>query len=143
MKCMNMVTTEETTTKKCSTLDIKRVKNSWLRVPATSFKVSNLRSTDLDQHYRKDSVFKNDYKIMKLNKTEDLVEENGHLQDIPSAEEEAKTRISIRKSQVKRLEHIEELILDMIEQQNKITELKADLHQFKNERLNKKEYTDE
>jgi hypothetical protein len=62
-----------------------------------------------------DYVFKDDYKLMPLNELERNIKENGHLPEIPSAEEVKEQGVSLGEMQAKLLQKVEELTLYMIE----------------------------
>ncbi|RLC13548.1 MAG: hypothetical protein DRI57_16010 [Deltaproteobacteria bacterium] len=70
-----------------------------------------------------DYVLKDDYKLMPLDELERSIEKNGHLPDIPSAEEVKKNGVSVGEMQAKLLQKIEELTLHVIEQNKKIGKL--------------------
>ena len=79
-----------------------------------------------------DYVFKDDYKLMPLDELERSVRKNGHLPDIPSAEEVEKNGVSVGEMQAKLLQKIEELTLHVIEQGKELRQVKS-----KNEMLEK------
>ncbi|QLE02015.1 hypothetical protein HX109_10785 [Galbibacter sp. BG1] len=95
-----------------------------------------------------DFVFKENYKLPTLEEVEKHIKEEGHLQDIPSAEEVEEDGIFLGEMDAKLLQKIEELMLYTIDQQKmikkldelnksqsqKILELKEELYQLK-ERL--------
>lgn len=70
-----------------------------------------------------DYVFKKDYSLMPLNEVERFISQNGHLPNIPSAENIVNEGIDIAKMDAKLLEKIEELTLYIIEQDKRIAEL--------------------
>src|SRR5690606_25041329 len=73
-----------------------------------------------------DYVFKDDYNLMSLNEVESFIDENGHLPNIPSAEEIVKDGgFELKEMNVKLLEKIEELTLYIIEQNKRIEVLEA------------------
>lgn len=67
-----------------------------------------------------DYVFDKDYKLRSLKETEQYINENGHLPDIPSAKEIKRDGINIGKIQEKLLAKIEELTLHCIKLEKKI-----------------------
>lgn len=69
-----------------------------------------------------DYVFESDYDLMPLAEVESFIQENGHLPNIPSAEELAGP-INMSKMQMSLLEKIEELTLYTLEQQKTIAAL--------------------
>ena len=68
-----------------------------------------------------DYVFNKDYKLMPLNKVEDFIQKNGHLQNVPSAKEVKENGIELGEMAKIQQEKIEELTLYIIEQ-NKTNE---------------------
>ncbi len=62
-----------------------------------------------------DYVFKNDHKLMPLDELEQSIKKNGHLPDIPSAEEVKKNGVSVGEMQASLLRKVEELTLYMIQ----------------------------
>ncbi len=73
-----------------------------------------------------DFVFELDYALKSLDQVEKFIEENGHLPDIPSAEEVEENGISLGEMDAKLLQKIEELTLHMIRMQKQMDELKAE-----------------
>lgn len=74
-----------------------------------------------------DFVFEGDYNLPTLEEVEKHIQEKGHLQDIPSAEEVEENGIYLGEMDVKLLQKIEELTLYTIEQEKKIKVLKTKL----------------
>ncbi len=72
-----------------------------------------------------DHVFTEEYKLPSLQETANYIEENGHLPDIPSAEEVKENGISLGEMDAKLLQKIEELTLYVIELKKENEELKA------------------
>ncbi|MGD8780280.1 MAG: hypothetical protein PVH88_15100 [Ignavibacteria bacterium] len=70
-----------------------------------------------------DYVFKNDYKLMPLNKLEEYIKKNKHLPDIPGEKDIKENGIELEEIYPKLLEKIEELTLYIVEHDNKINEL--------------------
>ncbi|MCP4348877.1 MAG: hypothetical protein GY795_25640 [Desulfobacterales bacterium] len=62
-----------------------------------------------------DYVFKDDHKLMPLDELEQSIKKNGHLPDIPSAEEVKKNGVSVGEMQASLLRKVEELTLYMIQ----------------------------
>lgn len=79
-----------------------------------------------------DYVFKPDYKLMPLLEIEQYVKQNGHLPEIPSAEQVSQEGLTIGEMQNKLLQKIEELTLHLIEQNKQISELKEENNEIKN-----------
>ena len=77
-----------------------------------------------------DFVFESDYNLPTLKEVENHIKENGHLQDIPSAEEVAEHGIFLGEMDSKLLQKIEELTLYTIDQEKRIENLES-----KNEKL--------
>lgn len=64
-----------------------------------------------------DYVFGKDYQLTPLNEVASYIKQNGHLPNIPSAEEVDKNGIGVGELQLKLLEKVEELTLYLLEQQ--------------------------
>ncbi len=73
-----------------------------------------------------DFVFFDDYKLPSLQEVENHIKENGHLIDIPSAQEVEKNGIFLGEMDSKLLQKIEELTLYTIQQQKEIENLKKE-----------------
>lgn len=71
-----------------------------------------------------DFVFKDGYKRLTLLETEQYIKENGHLPDVPSAQEVEEIGVSLGEINAKLLQKIEELTLHIIDLQKQIDELK-------------------
>lgn len=71
-----------------------------------------------------DFVFEKQYKLPTLNEVHAYINENGHLKDIPSAQEVKENGMSLTEMNVKLLQKVEELTLYMIELQKQVEELK-------------------
>ena len=69
-----------------------------------------------------DYVFDEDYKLKTLSEVETYIQENGHLPDIPSAEEMQTNGMAVGELNTKLLEKIEELTLYVIELKKKTEE---------------------
>jgi hypothetical protein len=70
-----------------------------------------------------DYVFKENYKLPKLDSLEQFIKLNGHLPEMPKAQEVAKNGIDLASNQILLLKKIEELTLIVIEQNKRINEL--------------------
>ncbi len=82
-----------------------------------------------------DYVFEKDYAIPSLQEVEKHIELNGHLKDIPTAEDVKKNGISLGEMNIKLLQKIEELTLYTIAQEKKINKLEKEnnsLHTLEN-----------
>lgn len=73
-----------------------------------------------------DYVFNSDYQRMPLKELEEFIGENKRLPGVPSAEEVAENGIEIGEVQAILLEKIEELTLEIIELEKRLTEMEAD-----------------
>lgn len=71
-----------------------------------------------------DYVFDADYDLMDLSEVEQFIAANGHLPNIPTAEEVAQDGINVGELQSKQMEKIEELTLYLIEMNKQLEELK-------------------
>ncbi|MBO9620539.1 MAG: hypothetical protein J7539_16060 [Niabella sp.] len=69
-----------------------------------------------------DYVFKPSYKLMSLNQVENFIKQNGHLPEVPSAQEVAKNGVDVGANQAVLLKKIEELTLHLIEMEKKMNE---------------------
>lgn len=70
-----------------------------------------------------DYVFSKNYDLKSLKETESYIKEEGHLPNIPSAQEVFENGIELGEMNAKLLEKIEELTLHLISQQKRIEEL--------------------
>jgi len=77
-----------------------------------------------------DYVFYDSYELKSLNEVENFINKNGHLPNIPSAEEVASSGIEMGEITKLQQEKIEELTLYTIKQQKEIDELKELLNEF-------------
>ncbi|MDO5979394.1 hypothetical protein [Flavivirga spongiicola] len=78
-----------------------------------------------------DFVFKKNYDLPTLKEVEQHIKENGHLKDIPSAEEVKKDGFFLGEMDSKLLQKIEELTLYTIEQQKGIKALEKQVSKIK------------
>ena len=72
-----------------------------------------------------DYVFSEEYELMSLEKTEDFINQNHHLPNIPDAEAVKNEGLEIGEMQRKMMEKIEELTLHIIELNKRIKELES------------------
>lgn len=72
-----------------------------------------------------DYVFDDDYDLMDLEDTERYIKENGHLPEMPSADEVKDQGINLGQMNMDLLRKVEELTLHIIEQQKQIDALRA------------------
>ena len=70
-----------------------------------------------------DYVFEDDYELLPLEEVGAFIEENGHLPNVPSAQEVEERGIRLGEMDAKMLEKIEELTLYILEQNERIKEL--------------------
>lgn len=73
-----------------------------------------------------DYVFKPSYRLMPLNQVESFIKENGHLPEVPSANEVERNGIEIGANQAVLLKKIEELTLHLIEMEKTIKALQME-----------------
>tara|TARA_R110000796_G_scaffold250650_2_gene380104 strand:+ start:1785 stop:2744 length:960 start_codon:yes stop_codon:yes gene_type:complete len=84
-----------------------------------------------------DYVFKEDYKLKTLEETQQYIKENGHLPNIPSAQDFEENGIDLGEMNMKLLEKIEELTLYIIQlkDENKKIEILQEKLQMQETRL--------
>lgn len=101
----------------------------------------------VDENTGADFVFRKDYALPSLSEVERFIKKNGHLAEIPSAEEMKKNGIRVGDLQMKLLQKVEELTLYSIkqkkeydkrfkEQQKRIKKLKTLLDKRKKTKFN-------
>ncbi len=73
-----------------------------------------------------DYVFKNDYKLPKLDDVESFIKQNNHLPGVPSAASMEKSGLNVGEMQKLQMEKIEELTLYIIDLKKEIELLKAE-----------------
>jgi len=78
-----------------------------------------------------DYVFEDDYELKPLDEVEEYIEENGHLPNVPSAEEVEENGLNLGEMDALLLEKIEELTLHMISLKKENEEMKASLETLK------------
>jgi hypothetical protein len=71
-----------------------------------------------------DYVFKPNYKLRSLKETEEFIAQNGHLPEVPCAEEVAENGADLGELNKILLKKVEELTLHLIRMQKEIEELK-------------------
>ncbi|MDW3197035.1 MAG: hypothetical protein R8G66_31950 [Cytophagales bacterium] len=86
-----------------------------------------------------DFVFEEDYDLRSLEETEQFIQANKHLPEIPSAAEMAEEGLEIKEMNILLLQKVEELTLHLIEQnkqnqsqQGRITHLEKEIEALKN-----------
>lgn len=67
-----------------------------------------------------DYVFSPTYSLLSLYETEEFIQKNGHLPNVPSSEEIEKDGFALEEMDAKLMEKVEELTLYMIEQQKQL-----------------------
>lgn len=77
-----------------------------------------------------DYVFNKNYSLMPLEDVQSYINQNGHLPNIPSAEEVAENGQSLGDLQTKQMEKIEELTLYIIQQDQRISTLEQKLSEL-------------
>jgi hypothetical protein len=82
------------------------------------------REIKVDEVAWPDYVFKPNYELMPLNKVKEFIAQNGHLPNVPSAEEVEADGVNLGKTARITMEKVEELTLYMIEQQEVLMEQK-------------------
>ena len=78
---------------------------------------------DLNGSVAPDYVFKEDYDLRSLESLKAIIQEKGHLPNIPSAKEMEADGINLKEMNLKLLEKIEELTLYVIDQNERIKKL--------------------
>ena len=87
------------------------------------------REIKVDEAAWPDYVFKPNYELMPLNKVKEFIAQNGHLPNVPSAEEVEADGVNIGKTARITMEKVEELTLYLIEQQEELEKQKELLAQ--------------
>ena len=85
------------------------------------------REVKVDAQVWPDYVFDKEYVLMPLNEVEAFIQANGHLPNVPSAEEVVVDGQDLGEMNRILLEKIEELTLHMIEQQKQIDALRVEI----------------
>jgi len=80
-----------------------------------------------------DYVFEDQYKLMPLKQLDSFIQSNGHLPNVPAAEDIQKSGLEVGEMQRKMMEKIEELSLYIIAQQKEIDELKKQIAKNQNQ----------
>ncbi|MCV9387479.1 tail fiber protein [Reichenbachiella ulvae] len=87
----------------------------------------------VDMNGWSDFVFFDNYNLRSLEETEQYIQENQHLPDIPSEAEVTANGINLGEMDAKLLQKIEELTLYLIEQNKEIESLKTEIKALKNQ----------
>ncbi|XOV68615.1 MAG: hypothetical protein ACFHU9_05430 [Fluviicola sp.] len=85
------------------------------------------RAVKVNVYQWPDYVFEPSYKLADLKQVEEYIEENGHLPNVPSAEELTEEGLDLYEMNKILMEKVEELTLYVIEQNKKIEELEEKL----------------
>lgn len=85
-----------------------------------------------------DYVFSSGYKLRSTSDIKKFINDNGHLPDIPSAEEVKMNGVSVGDMNVKLLRKIEELTLILINQDEEIKLLKHEMKKVKEQKTHRK-----
>jgi hypothetical protein len=85
-----------------------------------------------------DFVFTPTYKLRPLSEVEQFIKTNGHLPEIPKAEEVQQYGVNLGEMQTKLLQKVEELTLYVIEQNKKIDYQEKLIHRLETELINAK-----
>lgn len=88
---------------------------------------------DLNGAVAPDYVFKEDYDLKTLEEVQEYINKNGHLPNIPSAEEMEENGLLLKDMNLKLLEKIEELTLYILQQQQQIQAMDTELKKLKRE----------
>lgn len=78
-----------------------------------------------------DTVFEEDYDLVRLREIETYIQEHGHLPEVPSAVEVEENGIELGAMNALLLKKIEELTLHLIEKEKQIDQLIKDVHSLK------------
>lgn len=78
-----------------------------------------------------DYVFSKNYKLNSLQETESFIKEEGHLPNIPSANEVKQNGINLGEMNAKLLEKIEELTLHLIDQNKRMEKMQQEINELK------------
>lgn len=116
----NLLQNDEPGNKKV--LTINHLNNNLFQVHANGLTRAREIKVDLEQW--PDYVFEKNYVLMPLSEVEEYINENGHLPNVPSAEEVEKEGQNLGEMNKILMEKVEELTLHLIRQQKEIEELK-------------------
>jgi hypothetical protein len=81
------------------------------------------REVKIDNNNWPDFVFKSNYKLRQLVEVENFIKVNGHLPEMPKAEDVHSNGVNVSDMQAKLLQKVEEMTLYIIEQNKQIKEL--------------------
>lgn len=83
------------------------------------------REIKVDEAAWPDYVFKPNYELMPLNKVKEFIAQNGHLPNVPSAEEVEADGVNLGKTARVTMEKVEELMLYTIQLQENLEKQQA------------------
>ncbi|WP_417887147.1 hypothetical protein [Zunongwangia sp.] len=104
-----------------------------LKVPDAKLAVNGTIHTkevkiDLNGALVPDYVFNENYKLLTLQKIKGFIKKNGHLPNVPSAQEMNEEGLHLKEMNLKLLEKVEELTLYLLEQEQRIKRLEDQIH---------------
>ncbi|OXB19070.1 hypothetical protein B0A80_20030 [Flavobacterium tructae] len=85
------------------------------------------KEVKVDMNGWSDFVFKKEYNLPTLKETENYINKNGHLENIPSEKDVIENGLNLGEINAKLLQKIEELTLHLIQQNKKINDLEERL----------------
>lgn len=88
----------------------------------------------VDQAAWPDYVFADDYALRSLDEVEQFIEQEGHLPEVPSAQQVAQAGVAMGEMQATLLQKIEELTLYLIDMKQEVDSLRAELKAVKGEK---------
>lgn len=92
------------------------------------------RKVKVTQETWADFVFESPYQLRSIPELEMFIKQNGHLPEVPKAEEVKEDGLDLGDMDRKLLQKIEELTLYIIDQHKQIQELRADIEKMKEEK---------
>jgi hypothetical protein len=92
------------------------------------------RKVKVTQETWADFVFESSYQLRSIPELQAFIKENGHLPEVPKAEEVKNDGLDLGEMDTKLLQKIEELTLYIIEQHKQIQELRADMEKMKEQK---------
>ncbi len=115
------------------------VKNSsnYKLLQLTNDGVLRAREIIVDAQSWADYVFEPSYKLRSLDEVRSFIAENKHLPNVPSTSEVNEAGVNLAKTDAILLEKIEELTLYLLQQDEQIKQLKAELKSLKQDKTNK------
>ena len=107
-----------------------------MKINGENFLATDSEGTPILSHFKiqyssenqwSDRVFEKNYPLLSLKKTEEFIEKNKHLPNVPSAAEVVEKGVAVDVMVSKLLEKVEELTLHMIRQEKEIERLKKQI----------------